>query len=54
MSNISACLLGSAQSNQRQVLDDIFDNKYSLVYLTPEFCSGDFGKGKFVNFSYEI
>ncbi|KAF2904730.1 hypothetical protein ILUMI_01445 [Ignelater luminosus] len=44
MSNIGACLLGSAQNNKRQVLDDIFDNKYSLIYLTPEFCCGDYGQ----------
>ncbi|KAM8785196.1 bifunctional 3'-5' exonuclease/ATP-dependent helicase WRN [Rhynchonycteris naso] len=39
MSNISACFLGSAQP--KNVLDDIKLGKYRIVYLTPEFCSGN-------------
>ncbi|XP_016064573.1 PREDICTED: Werner syndrome ATP-dependent helicase isoform X4 [Miniopterus natalensis] len=39
MSNISACFLGSAQS--QKVLKDIKLGKYRIVYLTPEFCSGN-------------
>ncbi|XP_074185790.1 bifunctional 3'-5' exonuclease/ATP-dependent helicase WRN isoform X2 [Rhinolophus sinicus] len=39
LSNISACLLGSAQS--KNVLQDIKLGKYQIVYLTPEFCSGN-------------
>ncbi|KAM7111011.1 bifunctional 3'-5' exonuclease/ATP-dependent helicase WRN isoform 2-T5 [Molossus nigricans] len=39
MSNISACFLGSAQS--QNVLTDIKLGKYRIVYLTPEFCSGN-------------
>uniref|UniRef100_A0A8D0SAV7 Bifunctional 3'-5' exonuclease/ATP-dependent helicase WRN n=1 Tax=Sus scrofa TaxID=9823 RepID=A0A8D0SAV7_PIG len=39
MSNISACFLGSAQS--KNVLEDIKLGKYRIVYLTPEFCSGN-------------
>uniref|UniRef100_A0A8C3WKL9 Bifunctional 3'-5' exonuclease/ATP-dependent helicase WRN n=1 Tax=Catagonus wagneri TaxID=51154 RepID=A0A8C3WKL9_9CETA len=38
MSNIPACFLGSAQS--KNVLEDI-KGKYRIVYLTPEFCSGN-------------
>ncbi|XP_048186902.1 Werner syndrome ATP-dependent helicase [Perognathus longimembris pacificus] len=39
MSNISACFLGSAQS--KNVLEDIKLGKYQIVYITPEFCSGN-------------
>ncbi|XP_036154388.1 Werner syndrome ATP-dependent helicase isoform X2 [Myotis myotis] len=39
MSNISACFLGSAQS--QNVLKDVKLGKYQIVYLTPEFCSGN-------------
>lgn len=45
IANIPACLLGSAQSEQGKVLKEILENKYRLVYLTPEFCCGDFGSG---------
>lgn len=43
MSNIPACLLGSAQTHKKKVIDEIFDNKYSLVYITPEFCCNEYG-----------
>ncbi|XP_029425106.1 Werner syndrome ATP-dependent helicase isoform X2 [Nannospalax galili] len=39
MSNIPACFLGSAQSEN--VLGDIKLGKYRIVYITPEFCSGN-------------
>uniref|UniRef100_A0A673SSW9 DNA 3'-5' helicase n=1 Tax=Suricata suricatta TaxID=37032 RepID=A0A673SSW9_SURSU len=39
MSNIPACFLGSAQS--KNVLEDVKLGKYWIVYLTPEFCSGN-------------
>ncbi|XP_077000804.1 bifunctional 3'-5' exonuclease/ATP-dependent helicase WRN isoform X2 [Tamandua tetradactyla] len=39
MSNIPACFLGSAQS--KNVLEDIKLGKYRIVYITPEFCSGN-------------
>ncbi|KAL2761933.1 Werner syndrome ATP-dependent helicase [Daubentonia madagascariensis] len=41
MSNIPACFLGSAQSGN--VLNDIKLGKYRIVYMTPEFCSGNLG-----------
>lgn len=44
MSNISACLLGSAQMKQKEVIDEIFEEKYNLVYMTPEFSCGDYGQ----------
>ncbi|KAK5644876.1 hypothetical protein RI129_006176 [Pyrocoelia pectoralis] len=44
MSNISACLLGSAQTKQREVIEEIFEERYSLVYMTPEFSCGDLGQ----------
>lgn len=47
MSNISACLLGSAQKEKRKVLDEILENKYSVVYMTPEYCCTDFGAGNY-------
>ncbi|KAM4836696.1 bifunctional 3'-5' exonuclease/ATP-dependent helicase WRN [Thomomys bottae] len=39
MSNISACFLGSSQS--KNVLQDVILGKYQIVYITPEFCSGN-------------
>ncbi|XP_057552571.1 bifunctional 3'-5' exonuclease/ATP-dependent helicase WRN isoform X3 [Hippopotamus amphibius kiboko] len=39
MSNIPACFLGSAQS--KNVLEDIKLGKYRIIYITPEFCSGN-------------
>lgn len=43
MSNIPACLLGSAQTSKATVLSDIMSNKYRIVYATPEYCTGDCG-----------
>lgn len=39
MSNIPACFLGSAQS--KNSLNEVESGKYRIVYLTPEFCSGN-------------
>ncbi|XP_037752566.1 Werner syndrome ATP-dependent helicase isoform X7 [Chelonia mydas] len=39
MSGIAACLLGSAQS--KNVIGDIKAGHYRVVYITPEFCSGN-------------
>ncbi|XP_074240001.1 bifunctional 3'-5' exonuclease/ATP-dependent helicase WRN isoform X2 [Saimiri boliviensis] len=39
MSNIPACFLGSAQSED--VLGDVKLGKYRIVYITPEYCSGN-------------
>jgi len=36
--NIAACFLGSAQTSN--VINDIFDGKYRIVYMTPEYVSG--------------
>ncbi|XP_050304443.1 bifunctional 3'-5' exonuclease/ATP-dependent helicase WRN-like [Anthonomus grandis grandis] len=44
VSNIPACLLGVAQKNTEETLQGIYQNKFSLVYLTPELCTGDFGR----------
>nr|XP_007960310.2 Werner syndrome ATP-dependent helicase isoform X4 [Chlorocebus sabaeus] len=41
MSNIPTCFLGSAQSEN--VLTDIKLGKYRIVYITPEYCSGNMG-----------
>ncbi|XP_027762287.1 Werner syndrome ATP-dependent helicase [Empidonax traillii] len=39
MSGVSACFLGSAQS--KQIKEDIRGGQYSVIYMTPEFCSGN-------------
>ncbi|NXY18001.1 WRN helicase, partial [Atrichornis clamosus] len=39
MSGIPACFLGSAQS--KQVKDCIRGGQYRVIYMTPEFCSGN-------------
>lgn len=39
MTGIPACFLGSAQS--KQVKDSIRGGQYSVIYMTPEFCSGN-------------
>lgn len=44
MSNIKSCLLGSAQTQKSKVFSEIMNNEYRIVYATPEFCTGDFGK----------
>ncbi|KAJ8917869.1 hypothetical protein NQ315_010782 [Exocentrus adspersus] len=44
VSSISACLLGTANKKQKETIEEIFENKYSLVYLTPEFCTGEYGQ----------
>ncbi|RZF45694.1 hypothetical protein LSTR_LSTR004989 [Laodelphax striatellus] len=56
MMNIPACFLGSAQKDKAKIIDDLLDNKYRLVYLTPEFCSGDYGQDilKKVRSKYKI
>ncbi|XP_072379168.1 bifunctional 3'-5' exonuclease/ATP-dependent helicase WRN-like isoform X2 [Diabrotica undecimpunctata] len=41
VANIPACLLGTANRNQANTICEIEENKYRLVYLTPEFCCGD-------------
>lgn len=43
--NIKACLLGSAQKQNEkgQAYDDIVLGLYRVVYLTPEFITGDIG-----------
>ncbi|XP_028827399.1 Werner syndrome ATP-dependent helicase homolog isoform X3 [Denticeps clupeoides] len=39
MSNIPACFLGSAQTNY--IFDDLKKGHFRVVYMTPEFCSGN-------------
>ncbi|NXU91217.1 WRN helicase, partial [Xiphorhynchus elegans] len=39
MSGVSACFLGSAQS--KQVKESIRGGQYRIIYMTPEFCSGN-------------
>nr|XP_040125056.1 Werner syndrome ATP-dependent helicase isoform X9 [Ictidomys tridecemlineatus] len=39
MSKVPSCFLGSAQS--KNVLEDVKLGKYQIVYMTPEFCSGN-------------
>ncbi|KFQ48292.1 Werner syndrome ATP-dependent helicase, partial [Pelecanus crispus] len=39
MSGISACLLGSAQS--KNIKKCIKEDQYRVIYMTPEFCSGN-------------
>ncbi|KAL2304633.1 hypothetical protein Nmel_006584 [Mimus melanotis] len=39
MTGIPACFLGSAQS--KQVRDSILGGQYRVIYMTPEFCSGN-------------
>ncbi|NWI59408.1 WRN helicase, partial [Calyptomena viridis] len=39
MSGIPACFLGSAQS--KQVKESIIGGQYRVIYMTPEFCSGN-------------
>ncbi|KFO80050.1 Werner syndrome ATP-dependent helicase, partial [Cuculus canorus] len=39
MSEIPACFLGSAQS--KKIKDDIKAGQYRVIYMTPEFCSGN-------------
>ena len=38
--NITACFLGSAQSDMRKVTDGIVNGDYGVCYMTPEYASG--------------
>lgn len=42
MNGIPACLLGTAQKD-RSVLNEVVEGKYNLVYLTPEYITGECG-----------
>ncbi|CAH0386801.1 unnamed protein product [Bemisia tabaci] len=37
-SNISACCLGSAQTEKHAVMDGLMKGKYRVLYVTPEWC----------------
>lgn len=43
MANVPACLLGSAQTKQKAVIEGILNGEYRIVYVTPEFILGDYG-----------
>nr|XP_023030407.1 Werner syndrome ATP-dependent helicase-like [Leptinotarsa decemlineata] len=43
IANISACLLGSANNTISKTIYEVENKKNILVYLTPEFCTGEFG-----------
>ncbi|CAH1406138.1 unnamed protein product [Nezara viridula] len=43
MRNIPACYLGSAQSDKSLILDNLLAGKFKLVYMTPEWCTNEFG-----------
>ncbi|CAH1115190.1 unnamed protein product [Psylliodes chrysocephalus] len=43
VANIPACLLGTANVQKEKTYKEISENKYRLVYLTPEFCAGERG-----------
>lgn len=51
MLQIPACLLGTAQSEHSKVVGEILEGKYKLVYMTPELCCGDYGKGNLKYFN---
>ncbi|MCL4125886.1 UNVERIFIED_CONTAM: hypothetical protein GTU68_003786, partial [Idotea baltica] len=38
-SNIEACFLGSAQMNKSEVYSDMLQNRFRVIYVTPEFVS---------------
>lgn len=42
LSNIPACFLGSAQA-KKDVLYGVYQGDYRIVYVTPEYITGDFG-----------
>lgn len=44
MQNIKACLLGTAQTEKKgQIYEDILQGMYRIVYMTPEFVTGELG-----------
>ncbi|GLH16215.1 Bloom syndrome protein homolog [Gryllus bimaculatus] len=45
--NIPACYLGAGQSGQGNKMDKLVQGDYRVVYLTPEFCTGDIGANLF-------
>lgn len=54
IANISACLLGTAQKEKTKVINAIFEKKYSIIYLTPEFVSGDYGSEILIRMNKEL
>ncbi|XP_075216584.1 bifunctional 3'-5' exonuclease/ATP-dependent helicase WRN-like [Lycorma delicatula] len=54
VANIPACFLGSAQKNKSNVIKDILNNEYRIVYVTPEFCNCDFGMNLLKQFSSKL
>ncbi|XP_044743644.1 Werner syndrome ATP-dependent helicase-like isoform X2 [Chrysoperla carnea] len=44
VAGIPSCFLGTAQKNSSLVIDEILQNKYRLIYLTPEYCTGEGGE----------
>ncbi|XP_059471989.1 bifunctional 3'-5' exonuclease/ATP-dependent helicase WRN-like [Neocloeon triangulifer] len=44
VSNIPACFLGTAQTSITSTLQEIMEGRHRLVYMSPEFSSGENGK----------
>jgi len=44
MANIEACLLGSAEDKNAKSYEKLRDGQVRVLYITPEFCAGDFGR----------
>ena len=40
IANISACFLGSAQTEKGKVIKKLLSGEYGVCYMTPEFASG--------------
>ncbi|XP_017784476.1 PREDICTED: Werner syndrome ATP-dependent helicase-like [Nicrophorus vespilloides] len=45
MANIPATLMCSSNAKIRDTADEILDDEYRLIYMTPEFVCGSFGSG---------
>lgn len=41
---IAACFLGSAQTKKSEVIEDLLKGHYRLLYVTPEWVSGEAGQ----------
>ena len=35
--NIKACFLGSAQKNSKEVIEQIINNEFNIIYMSPEY-----------------
>ncbi|KAL1491430.1 hypothetical protein ABEB36_012030 [Hypothenemus hampei] len=54
VANIPACLLGTAQKQSIKTISEIMENKYRVVYMSPELATGDYGSNLLKEMSHKL